>query len=165
MYIASNGIKTAVIMEDRHPISPRDPNYQENLGKMVCWHRRYGLGDKHDFESPRDFAEFLAYEYLDKEEIFKAIKDGKFRDLHFVDQGDHYQLEVNVSYNRNDTSWFLLDTEFTKDLELRDESDFDMMDILSNCSSNELLQLCDELDKIAIKPLNLYDHYIQSIST
>lgn len=27
----------------------------DNAGKMVCWHRRYNLGDKHSFDSPADF--------------------------------------------------------------------------------------------------------------
>ena len=31
----------------------------DNLGTMVCWHRRYDLGDKHDFNDPEDFYEWL----------------------------------------------------------------------------------------------------------
>jgi len=31
----------------------------DNLGHMVCWHRRYSLGDKHEFKEPADFREFL----------------------------------------------------------------------------------------------------------
>jgi hypothetical protein len=29
-----------------------------NIGEMVCWHRRYNLGDKHEFDSPSDFQEW-----------------------------------------------------------------------------------------------------------
>jgi hypothetical protein len=36
--------------------SPRD---WDNLGKMACFHRRYDLGDKHDFYNPEDLMEFL----------------------------------------------------------------------------------------------------------
>lgn len=36
---------TIKIMPDENPDSPRD---WDNLGKMVCFHRRYTLGDKHD---------------------------------------------------------------------------------------------------------------------
>ena len=28
-----------------------DPRQYDNLGKMVCFHRRYSLGDKHNYES------------------------------------------------------------------------------------------------------------------
>lgn len=31
------------------------PRAWDNLGVMVCWHRHYRLGDRHDFERPGDF--------------------------------------------------------------------------------------------------------------
>jgi hypothetical protein len=40
---------------DHHADSPRE---WSNLCTMVCWHRRYSLGDKHDFETPQDFEEY-----------------------------------------------------------------------------------------------------------
>lgn len=47
MYVASNGTKTAVILQDTDPQNPRDPGWQENLGKMVCCHGA-GLSLRHD---------------------------------------------------------------------------------------------------------------------
>lgn len=44
------------IMTDDEPESPRD---WDNLGTMVCFHRRYNLGDKHDFDNPDDFRKFI----------------------------------------------------------------------------------------------------------
>jgi len=40
-----------------YPPNPREE--WENLGHMVCWHRRYDLGDKHNFDSPEDFQEYI----------------------------------------------------------------------------------------------------------
>jgi hypothetical protein len=40
---------------DENPFSPRE---DDNLGTMVCFHRRYDLGDKHDFETPDDCVQF-----------------------------------------------------------------------------------------------------------
>jgi hypothetical protein len=40
------------IFMDEDPISPRE---DDNLGMMVCFHRRYTLGDKHDFSTPHEF--------------------------------------------------------------------------------------------------------------
>lgn len=37
--------------------SPENPRDWENLGTMVCWHRRYSLGDAHAFHNPQQFAE------------------------------------------------------------------------------------------------------------
>ena len=31
----------------------------DNFGKMVCWHSRYDLGDKHDFSEPSEFLKQL----------------------------------------------------------------------------------------------------------
>lgn len=39
--------------------SPRE--YSEPISKMVCWHRRYRLGDQHEFETPQDFKESEEY--------------------------------------------------------------------------------------------------------
>ncbi|MBV6342342.1 hypothetical protein [Candidatus Magnetobacterium casense] len=38
--------------------SPESPREWDNLGTMVCWHRRYSLGDKHDFKTPEEFKEW-----------------------------------------------------------------------------------------------------------
>jgi hypothetical protein len=40
------------IIQDNDPYSPRE---NDNLGKMVCFHGRYNLGDKHDYDH-RDYS-------------------------------------------------------------------------------------------------------------
>lgn len=32
-----------------------DPRSVDNLGKLVCWHKKYNLGDMHNFPEPCDF--------------------------------------------------------------------------------------------------------------
>jgi hypothetical protein len=48
------------IMYDPEPANPRE---WDNLGTMVCFHKRYNLGDepgrKHNFETPSQFMKFL----------------------------------------------------------------------------------------------------------
>src|SRR5208283_4115616 len=40
-----------------------DPRKEfDHLGTMVCFHRRYDLGDRHEFRDPDEFAEFLKEE-------------------------------------------------------------------------------------------------------
>ena len=41
---------------DEYSESPRN---WDNVGKMICFHKNYDLGDKHDFNSPDDLMEFL----------------------------------------------------------------------------------------------------------
>ncbi|KZY52126.1 hypothetical protein A3734_19730 [Sulfitobacter sp. HI0054] len=48
---------TIKIYHDPDAESPRD---WCNLGKLICWHRRYWLGDSHQFDSPEAFLRDLA---------------------------------------------------------------------------------------------------------
>lgn len=41
---------------------PESPREWDNLTTMVCWHRRYSLGDKHHFDTVNDMLEDLAYQ-------------------------------------------------------------------------------------------------------
>jgi hypothetical protein len=34
----------------KYDMDPQSPREWDNIGKMVCFHRRYDLGDKHDFK-------------------------------------------------------------------------------------------------------------------
>lgn len=60
-----NGLNVRIVI-DEDPESPRE---RDNLGTMVCWHRRYNLGDKHSFGDHNDFFASLlpdgVYEKLD----------------------------------------------------------------------------------------------------
>jgi hypothetical protein len=53
------------IYHDPDSESPRD---WCNLGTLICWHRRYRLGDSHQFESPEVFLRDLA-DVSDKSEL------------------------------------------------------------------------------------------------
>lgn len=48
---------TIKIFYDPDAESPRE---WSNLGKLICWHRRYRLGDSHQFDSPEAFLRDLA---------------------------------------------------------------------------------------------------------
>ena len=51
---------TIKIESDDYPQNPREE--WDNMGHMVCWHRRYNLGDKHEFDTPEDFQEHIKQE-------------------------------------------------------------------------------------------------------
>ncbi len=44
------------IEQDDDTMSPRE---WDNLGQMVCFHRGYNLGDKHNFKTPEDLQDYL----------------------------------------------------------------------------------------------------------
>lgn len=45
------------ISQDENPDNPRE---WDNLCTMACFHRRYNLGDRHDFKSPEELESFVA---------------------------------------------------------------------------------------------------------
>lgn len=57
MEVKSKGL-TLKVEIDEDPINPRID--YENIGVMLCWHRKYSLGDKNPYSMPQDF-------YNDKE--------------------------------------------------------------------------------------------------
>jgi hypothetical protein len=48
------------IMQDLDPLDPRTD--WEPLGTMICFHRRYNLGDKHSYSNPNDLRRSMARE-------------------------------------------------------------------------------------------------------
>lgn len=50
--LKTKSLYSVEISYDTDPINPR---HDDNNGKMVCWHRRYNLGDKHNYGNNDDF--------------------------------------------------------------------------------------------------------------
>lgn len=64
--VDSKGVKYILRVEqDDCPESPRE---WDNLCTMVCWHRRYSLGDKHNYDGVDELFERLCYEVLHKDD-------------------------------------------------------------------------------------------------
>jgi hypothetical protein len=82
---ASGRMGTLTIKYDECPSNPREEF--DNLGKIICWHRRYNLGDKHNYSEPRDFLEDLAQEFgMDSDKVYdKSMEElMKFIEKHVV---------------------------------------------------------------------------------
>ena len=77
IYAATEGPCTLIIERDDDPVDPRidcDP-----FGHMICWHRRYSLGDGHHYDTPEDFLRDL---------YRKSIRDDGKRLVSFLKSGD-----------------------------------------------------------------------------
>ncbi len=64
---------------DEDAFNPREE--YEHLGKMVCWHRRYRLGDGHCYETPGDFLQELVEKNVEEEELIRQAKAGKIQGI------------------------------------------------------------------------------------
>lgn len=170
MYIASDGINTAVILRDTDPQNPRDPGWQENLGKMVCWHSRYNLGDKHSYSEPHDFAKDMVAEHVPMKDVLRAIVNGELPDFRVSAEkpmDGSYAIEGQISVIPGKEKWEVMDWAISKDMEvIEGEAPFDLADdVLDYCYPDTLLRLCEKYGDVAIQPLYLYDHSGISIST
>jgi len=62
--------------ENDFALNPREEN-ASIFSSMVCWHRRYNLGDKHSYDDPYDFLRDLIYEQASMEQLHKTTASGK----------------------------------------------------------------------------------------
>lgn len=154
---------TLFIVDDDIPLNPREEN--DSLGKMVCFHSRYRLGDQHDFDEPRDFLQRLLFReyssYPDSQygkPVYDYIKSGKAQ-------------EARLEYNRSSHEWELLEnnywnsgndwyacSSYPASLKGKEVPDWFLDDCLSALRMNELLELVQGIDGMVILPLYLYDH-------
>lgn len=75
------GYQELTIFYDIDPLNPRKEF--DNLGFMVCLHKRYNLGDKHNFKNA--------------EEIHKYIKENKIKTVLPLYLYDHSGLTINTT--------------------------------------------------------------------
>jgi hypothetical protein len=54
---ASCNEEAEVFLRIYHDDDPMNPREWDNLGTMVCWHKRHNLGDPHGYGHPDDFPE------------------------------------------------------------------------------------------------------------
>lgn len=71
----------AVLSVFRDDYSCDNPRDWDNLGTMVCWHRRYSLGDKHNFDSPEDFFFSLAEDIVGDTDKVERVSWERIKDL------------------------------------------------------------------------------------
>lgn len=155
------------IIYDNDALSPRE---WETVGKMVCWHRGYNLGDKHDYDSPEDFLRYLLMEILEDDGVFDAsglleILRGKRDKYRFIDYDGTIRVfqQYYVHYKRR-YEWGML-FEFEGTLEELSVNDYYIESLSMEMDSGELMGLILESKMITILPLYLYDHSGISMST
>lgn len=105
---------TLKIIPDENPLNPRTDC--DHLGIMLCWHRRYSLGDSHPYDTPQDFAESAAAKdmfvclpvyLLDHSGLYVSVND-------FNDSWDSGQLGFIYCTKQNAQKWFN-NTDVTED--------------------------------------------------
>ena len=92
-----------------------DPRKWDNLCTMICWSRRYGLGDKHSFDNPDEFMQHLYLDVTGKhwcddhdsddwQDVYKELKETNLVLIKQINLYDHSGITVSTSnsYPYND---------------------------------------------------------------
>ena len=131
---------TVRIQQDEDYESPREWGTH---GKMICWHRKYNLGDDHDYKTPQDFFISLFDECDPSGEdvrkiIAELIKDEDWQEDYrkFFVSNMHYSTRDSIRYDY-----------------LREVMENDGLPR----SIHEMIQEVVE-EKFLVLPLYLYDH-------
>jgi hypothetical protein len=69
--------------------NPRSPREDDNITKMICFHKRYDLGDKHDYKHD----DYNSWEEMEKA-IIKAEKPAIIKPLYMY---DHSGITIKTS--------------------------------------------------------------------
>jgi len=72
--------KVVEIYQDEDPSNPRDSEYQDNCDMFICFHRRYNLGDKHNYR----FEDYSGWDEME-DQIIKDLDPIEIRRLYLYD--------------------------------------------------------------------------------
>jgi len=152
----TNSRYTLKIVHDTDALDPREGN--DNFSTLVCWHRRYDLGDKHDYNDGDDFFRALVRENYSEKAVFEYVKEGRSDSLTLEYNASTHEWELK-EYDDYFKKWFDCGS-YTPPL--IENSGILCDDIIENMTTKDLKLFAEE--KHLIEPLYLYDHTIQSIS-
>ena len=92
------------VKQDDYASNPRD---EYNLATMICWHRNYSLGDKHEFDDVDEFLQRLCYDVLHKEydetyglrwhDLFKMLDESNLILIKPINSYEHGGITVSTS--------------------------------------------------------------------
>jgi hypothetical protein len=155
--VKTGGRYTLKIVHDDDALNPRED--YDNFGKMACWHRRYSLGDKHNYADPDEFLQRLVSNTIPEKDIIAYVKDGKADDLTLEYNKSAREWELK-SYDDYFKKWYMV---YSFSAPLHMESTVISESILENMSSRDLMNLAERTH--LIMPLYLFDHSGITIST
>jgi len=158
---ATNSPYTLIIESDDHPLNPRKD--YDNFGRMVCFHCKYNLGDKHDYQEPNDFFADILSDPSFTKPVFDYIRKGRAEDVKIeYDQTEReWQL---ISYCNFAEKW-VIEASFPPGLDKNYIPTSFLDAALAILPMSAMLEIVSELSDFLILPLYLYDHGGITIST
>lgn len=143
---------------DNDPQNPRTD--WDNLGHMICWHRRYSLGDKHNYSDVDSFMSILISEHVSHERLREYLLSKKGNVwLEYIEHSPEdvkrYECKARVALgitdDYDDDYWECEPDE--KDRIIDMAVDQAPLEYLTPDDVAELLE-----DELVIMPVSIYDH-------
>lgn len=158
-YYKQNGkLMRLRIEQDDEPLNPRY-DWDGNVGKMMCWHKNYILGDYKEniFSDNEDFLNDLLRENVKEKSIINYVKAKK------ASNG------LELRYDKHEKMWQLWGTYYwfpigsEKDAEfavIEENEDIDWLidEIIEALPQEDKWKLLEKHANIVFLPLYLYDH-------
>lgn len=145
------------IEDDSSPLNPRT-DFDGHVGKMMCWHRYYNLGDyeENNYSDSDQFLSDLLRENVSEKSIINFVKNGKASN------------DVKLTYNRRSKMWelwvsYYLTIQSIKNAKYQvyeENEDITWLvdDIIDCLSRKDKWYLLEKHANIIALPLYLYDH-------
>ena len=148
---------TLFVVPDEEPFRPRED--RDNFGTMVCFHRRYTLGDKHSYDNAEEFFKKLVQSSTPDKDVISYVKDGNVNGLKLEYNKSEHTWELHA-YSDYFKKWF---TEYIIPAPLKD-SETDMSEaILEQMQWQDLKVLAEKTH--CILPVYMYDHSGLTVNT
>lgn len=155
--VATQKPYTLFVVPDDDPINPREE--QDNFGSMICFHRRYTLGDEHNYENAEEFFQTLVQNNIPNKDVISYIKDGNVDGLKLEYNKSEHSWELHT-YSDYFKKWF---TEYTIPAPLKG-NETDMSEaILEQMQWLDLKALAEKTH--CILPVYMYDHSGLTVNT
>lgn len=158
-YTSIKDNKILKIVADEDVQAPRGEEFDCIVSKMICFHKRHNLGDKHNYDEPYDLLVELVEENFTKNEIVEKFNN--FR----VEKSEDYEndFEVYSTYRFDEGRY--VDNFCSKNLENQNNEIAEV--ILNNLFDfTEIERIVEVLkEKLVILPIYMYEHSGITIKT
>lgn len=156
---ATKGKRTLVTFCEDWCENPREVS--DGLGAMYCWHRRYNLGDPHDYSTPEDLLNSLLCEYASPRQVYHHVRRaGNVR----LSYDRHDRAWVLESYDPHAKAWYE-DARYPPGLTPATLPEGFVEDVAPSLGVSAKLAILRSIKGMIIMPLFLYDHSGITMST
>lgn len=143
---------------DSDPQNPRTD--WDNLGHMICWHRRYNLGDKHNYSDVESFMSTLISKHVSHERLREYLLSKKGRVwLEYIEHspediesyGCAARVALGIGENFDGDYWGCEPDEKDRMIDMAvDQSP------LEDLTPDDVAELLE--DELVMLPVSIYDH-------